>query len=77
MVTFYTDLMESFIPILIVIIPAIITFSVLKTKISFVGGALIGVAAGTAGDMVPEWAMIAGILVLAAILFIDNKTIGI
>lgn len=77
MVVFYTDLLNAFLPLLMVLIPAIITFSVLGTKISFVAGALIGVAVGQAGGFIPDWALVMGIILLAAILFIDEKSIGI
>jgi len=72
MAVFYTDLLNAFLPVLMVLLPAIITFSVLGTKISFVAGALIGVAIGEVSGFIPQWGLVMGILLLSAILFMDK-----
>ena len=76
MATFYTDIIEMILPVLVVFIPAVLTWSYLQSRNGFVGGAVIGICVGYSSGLLDGWAIVIAVVLMSAIIFIDTKIIG-
>jgi len=68
-------IIDMLMPLMIILIPAVIVYVELGTRVGFVGGAIIGMTVGVSGGVVQEWVLILGILALGTILFLERESI--
>lgn len=62
-----------FIPIMVVMLPALIVYSQLRTQTGLVAGAVIGIVIGVSSDVLPGWMVTLDILALASIIFVNVR----
>lgn len=62
-----------FIPIMVVVLPALIVYSQIQTQTGLLAGAIIGIVIGVSSHVLPEWMVTLAILALASIIFVNVR----
>ncbi len=62
-----------FIPIMVVVLPALIVYSQIRTQTGLLGGAIIGIVIGVSSEVLPAWMVTLAILALASIIFVNVR----
>ncbi len=62
-----------FIPIMVVVLPALVVYSQIHTQTGLLAGAIIGIVIGVSSNVLPTWMVTLAILALASIIFVNVR----